>query len=122
MVPGSAAADAPIVRPDGSPTWLLRELGDGFTALVMAGDESDALVRSIEGVAANGIPLKVVRLASGGNAGDGLVDGEGLAAQRYDLRPGTVYLFRPDQHVCARWRKPTATQIRSAVKRALAIA
>jgi 3-(3-hydroxy-phenyl)propionate hydroxylase len=42
--------------------------------------------------------------------------------QRYDLRPGTVYLFRPDQHVCARWRQPTAVQIGRAVKRALAIA
>ena len=28
------------------------------------------------------------------------VDGE--AARRYDARPGTVYLLRPDQHVC--WR------------------
>ena len=31
-----------------------------------------------------------------------------LAAQRYDAQPGTVYLLRPDQHVCARWRQPTA--------------
>ncbi len=29
---------------------------------------------------------------------------DGLLAQRYDARPGTCYLFRPDQHVCARWR------------------
>jgi len=123
MVPGSAATDAPLVRPDGGPTWLLRELGQNFTALVVVGGESDALVRSLEGVAATDVPLKVLRLASpGGSAGDSLVDRAGLAAQRYDLRPGTVYLFRPDQHVCARWRKPTAAQVGAAIKRALALA
>ena len=54
--------------------------------------------------------------------GQGLIDKDGLLTQRYDLRPGTVYLFRPDQHVCARWRKPTAGQVKAAIKRALAIA
>jgi 3-(3-hydroxy-phenyl)propionate hydroxylase len=125
-VPGSVAADAPLVQADGSPTWLLRELGDGFTALVAVSDErdeSDVLVRSLEDVDTGGIPLKVVRLAPpGSTAGDALVDRAGLAAQRYDLRPGTVYLFRPDQHVCARWRKPTAAQVGAAIKRALALA
>ena len=45
--------------------------------------------------------------------------GSELAAQRYDARPGTVYLLRPDQHVCARWRAPSAAQVRSAIDRAL---
>jgi 3-(3-hydroxy-phenyl)propionate hydroxylase len=43
-----------------------------------------------------------------------------LATQRYDAQPGTVYLLRPDQHVCARWRQPTAENIRAAIGRALA--
>jgi 3-(3-hydroxy-phenyl)propionate hydroxylase len=122
-VPGAVAADAPLVQADGSPTWLLRELGDGFTALVAVSEESDVLVRSLDDVDTGGLPLKVVRLGPpGSTAGDALVDRAGLAAQRYDLRPGTVYLFRPDQHVCARWRKPTAAQVGAAIKRALALA
>jgi 3-(3-hydroxy-phenyl)propionate hydroxylase len=123
MVPGSAAADAPIVRSDGSPGWLLRELGDGFTALVAGGDASAVLVRSLEDIDIAGIPLKVLCLAPpGGNAVGCAVDAAGLVAQRYDLRLGTVYLFRPDQHVCARWRQPTAAQVGAAIKRAMALA
>ena len=123
MVPGSAAADAPVIRPDGSTGWLLRELGPGFSVLVAAGEEGDALARSLQDIDGAGLPVTVLRVASGSKAlGAGLADQEGLLTQRYDLRPGTVYLFRPDHHVTARWRKPTVVQVKAAIKRALAIA
>jgi 3-(3-hydroxy-phenyl)propionate hydroxylase len=122
MVPGAAAADAPIRRPDGSTGWLLCELGTGFTALIAAGTEGDTLARSIQDFDGLGAPVKVLRVATAPNApGADVIDNDGLLTQRYDLRPGTAYLFRPDQHVSARWRKPTAAQVKSAVKCALAI-
>jgi 3-(3-hydroxy-phenyl)propionate hydroxylase len=46
-------------------------------------------------------------------------DIEGLATARYDAKPGTFYLIRPDQHVCARWRKLDADAVERAIKRAL---
>ncbi|HJS04782.1 MAG TPA: FAD-dependent oxidoreductase, partial [Variovorax sp.] len=49
-----------------------------------------------------------------------LAGANALAAERYDAQPGTVYLLRPDQHVCARWRAPTPSAIRAALARALA--
>ena len=123
MVPGAPAADAPVEHADGSSGWLLRELGMAFTVLIAAGDETDALARSLQDLNGTGVPLKVLRVASGTEAaGQGLIDVDGSLTQRYDLRPGTVYLFRPDQHVCARWRNPTAAQLKAAIKRALAIA
>jgi 3-(3-hydroxy-phenyl)propionate hydroxylase len=45
----------------------------------------------------------------------------GPAAERYDARPGTVVLLRPDQHVCARWRAPAAADVAAALRRALAL-
>ena len=47
-----------------------------------------------------------------------LRDCEGLLRQRYDGRPGTCYLLRPDQHVCARWRRFDADDVRAAIRRA----
>ena len=111
MVPGAAAADAALGHADGSRSWLLRELGDGFTALVM-GDAADRL----QDVAAGGAALKVLRVGPDAP----LADADGLLVQRYDLRPGSVYLFRPDQHVCARWRRPSTGQVEGAIARALA--
>jgi 3-(3-hydroxy-phenyl)propionate hydroxylase len=117
MVPGAAAADAPVTRSDGRDGWLLRELGEGFTALVFGADDS------LEGAAVTGIGLKVLHVrACGEPAGAGhLIDRDGLVAERYDLLPGSVVLLRPDQHVCARWRQASAEAVRHAMRRALAI-
>ena len=112
MVPGAAAADAPVVHADGSTGWLLRECHVAqFTALVFG--EGEAAERSLGELKASDLPLHVVRVEDGAK-------GSELAMQRYDARPGTVYLLRPDQHVCARWRQPTAADIRAAIDRALA--
>lgn len=112
MVPGAAAADAPVVRADGSSGWLLRECHVAqFTALVFG--QGEAAERSLQALRACDLPLHVVRVKGATTEGE-------LAMQRYDALPGTVYLLRPDQHVCARWRQPTAGNIRAAIDRALA--
>ena len=41
-----------------------------------------------------------------------------LAVQRYDAQAGTVYLLRPDQHVCARWRLANTGRVKAAFDRA----
>jgi len=111
-VPGAAAADAPVVRADGSAGWLLREChATRFTALVFGAGE--AAGRSAQALQAADRALHVVRVQCETPEGE-------LAARRYDARPGTTYLLRPDQHVCARWRQPTAAGVRAAIDHALA--
>ena len=103
MVPGAPACDAPL-HLDGKDAWLLRQLGPQFTLLAYA---------AAPALAAANLPVKVLHLSPAN-------DPQGLLAQRYDLRPGTAELFRPDQHVCARWREPTEAGIRAALARACA--
>ncbi|MEP7064345.1 MAG: FAD-dependent oxidoreductase [Betaproteobacteria bacterium] len=49
-----------------------------------------------------------------------LIDIEGRAARRYDARPGSCYLVRPDQHICARWRAFDMASVIAAIDRATA--
>ena len=115
LVPGAPAADAPVACTDGSAGWLLRELNPtGFSALVFGDDSGggDLAERSARAVAEADPAVKVVRVASS--------SAHALATQRYDARPGTVYLLRPDHHVCARWRQPDTRDVRTALDHALA--
>ncbi len=119
MVPGAAAADAPVTCADGRDGWLLKQLGGGFTALVGA---DGTLARTLQGLTVRGFALAVIAIApSGTRTVDALVDRDDAVARRYDLQPGTVVLLRPDAHVCARWRRPTPAQVEAAMRRALAL-
>ncbi len=124
MVPGAACVDAPVAGARGE-SWLLGSLGDAFTLLAFGAPERfDAgTLRALRS-----LPLKPVFVTgAGADAQAGtpawpdatvLADLQGLAAQRYDAQPGTVYLIRPDQHVCARWRHADAAAVAAALRRA----
>ena len=127
MVPGAPAADAPVTA-QGRAGWLLRQTRSGrFTALVFDDPQVAAQVALLQITCAGLAPLDVLRVAPAGTQTEctgaaTLIDIEGLVAQRYDARPGTVVLLRPDQHVCARWRTPAAEAVGQALRRALALA
>jgi 3-(3-hydroxy-phenyl)propionate hydroxylase len=88
--PGRVMVDAPLG--DG---WLVDRLGLDFTLLV-CGDRVST-------------PAGVTAVSVGE---------EELVRQRYDARPGTVYLVRPDRYVAARWRRYDEQAVRAAHKRA----
>jgi 3-(3-hydroxy-phenyl)propionate hydroxylase len=99
MQPGAPAADAPVTV-DGEHGWFLSLIGGAFC--VVRVEDNGSLH-----VAAD--PLAAARIAT--------ASPEWL--QRYDARPGTTYLFRPDQHVCARWRTYDAKKVNAALTRAM---
>ena len=119
MRPGAAAADARVTRADGRDDWLLRQLREGFNAIVGA---DGATEQALRGLAVDGFALNVIAIASpDASSPEALVDRDGAVARRYDLRPGNVVLLRPDAHVCARWRSVTRAQVAAALRHALAL-
>lgn len=119
MVPGAPATDAPVLLRLGHPSWLLRELGPDFTALVFVdGSESGGLATLREAAREAG-QIGVLAVASDATVGADLIDSEGLVAARYEMQPGSVLLLRPDQHVCARGNLKDLAWLTSALQRAL---
>ncbi|QXM25023.1 FAD-dependent oxidoreductase [Elioraea tepida] len=88
--PGAPAIDAPVA--DG---WLLERLG-GRPVLVLFGAVPDP---ALPGLATLRLPA------------------DGVAAERYGALAGGAYLFRPDQHVAARFAAPTPEAVASALAR-----
>jgi len=125
MIPGAPMADAPV-QVGGSDGWLLQQLGNRFQLLHHVEDASglDAATAKALGelnADANGIEVEPVIVARRGQAPGGLktlIDTQGCIAERYDLKPGSSYLVRPDQHVAARWRTFDAGKVKAAVARA----
>jgi 3-(3-hydroxy-phenyl)propionate hydroxylase len=124
MLPGAPLDDAPL-RDKGKDGWLLDKVGGEFVLLCFVDDQKslDATALAVSPAPTlSGIPLRTVlisrtagAMAKGFNV---LEDTKGIAAQRYDAKPGTVYLLRPDQHVAARWRSLDAAKVKAAVARA----
>ncbi|CAE6840671.1 3-(3-hydroxy-phenyl)propionate/3-hydroxycinnamic acid hydroxylase [Paraburkholderia aspalathi] len=129
MVPGASCVDAPV-HVAGESAWLLQQLGQQFTGVLFCGSEGiDQMTQAaLDALQSGPIPLTLVVVVTSNNvqvaaASDAKVvhDVDGLAAARYDGKPGTFYLIRPDQHVCARRRQLDASFVEGALKRALCV-
>jgi len=128
MRPGSPATDAAIRGPEGK-TWLLECLGNRFVLMLAMADLTEQQVQALQqqltalrqllpdlDLLLIDPPAGDLAAAEGGAV---ISDSLGLIKERYDLQPGTAYLFRPDQHVCARWRVLQAEQVNQAFERAM---
>ena len=116
MRPGAVALDAPV-RVGGEPGWWLSQLDGDFVLALFCPDQlpDAATLRALAALRLAPVPVKAVLVAgpdcdAAGAPADITVvsDADGLLAARYDARPGTAYLIRPDQHIAARWRASTA--------------
>ena len=97
---GAPVPDAPLLRPDGTPTHLTALVAGRFM-LLCTGEGPSGL---------RGADVVVV--------GRDLLDGEGLFAQRFDATHGACFLLRPDGHLTARWRSFDRVKVEDAIRRA----
>ena len=104
--PGASMVDAPVTARGGEAEYLTDAFlkgGRRFTLIDFANGEATDLPSDIG----------VIRVG-----GDEFPGRTGLAAARYDARPGTAYLLRPDGYVAARFRHPARAAIDAALARA----
>jgi 3-(3-hydroxy-phenyl)propionate hydroxylase len=126
MVPGAVCIDAPVAI-DGKPAWFLNQsAASTFTGIYFLGLNEDFTKATATFSALSNLPIgvrSVIVIPRGAQVppiSDVTIveDVEGLVTERFDARPGTFYLLRPDQHVCARWRTLDVRSVSSAVDRA----
>jgi 3-(3-hydroxy-phenyl)propionate hydroxylase len=127
LTPGMPAADA-LIMLNGKSAWLIDLLPSGFTGLFFCGRHGllEDEVKTLHALLIQPIPIAAIIVAPPSPSTKFqapsrtllIDDPEGLIAQRYDGKPGTYYLFRPDQHICARWRKLDSHEILHAQARA----
>ncbi len=124
MVPGAPMADAPV-SVNGRDGWLLPQVGNRFFALYYVADSAmldAAASEALTTLSFGGIPVQPLVVSPQPGTGNGgipaIQDSKGVFALRYDAKPGTLYLVRPDQHVAARWRRLDPARVRAAVARA----
>lgn len=124
MLPGAPMDDAPL-RVAGEDSWLLNQVGTHFCALYFTADPAAldaASITALANLSCNGIAVRPLVISpKPGSLGGGIAlleDAHGIAMQRYDAQPGTVYLLRPDQHIAARWRRLDVEKVKAALARA----
>jgi 3-(3-hydroxy-phenyl)propionate hydroxylase len=99
--------------------------GAGFHLIVFVGE--GGLTQNLKEIltTAAGQPYPVIRVIVGATtsadatqAEHSIIDVDSRISSKYAAPDGTVYLVRPDLHVCARWREPTAVQVAQAFRQA----
>jgi 3-(3-hydroxy-phenyl)propionate hydroxylase len=102
--PGASMSDVPLAGLGSGMEYLtdaFAACGRGFTVLEFANGATAELPKGVGAIRIGGISDSIATMRA-----------------RYDAEPGTVYLFRPDGYVAARFRHPTRDAIDAALKRA----
>jgi 3-(3-hydroxy-phenyl)propionate hydroxylase len=109
----------------GDDNFLLDHLGGGFDLLIHVGPAAlpPDLREAIDQLGQQGISVKLITVGSHPPPQDSdihLDDPRSALRSGYALYEiGSAYLFRPDQHICARWKTLTGTRLRHAIYQAL---
>jgi 3-(3-hydroxy-phenyl)propionate hydroxylase len=109
----------------GADDFLLDHLGGGFDLLYFT--DAEAIPADLQAVVqaarAKGVTIKVIAAGSAKavmGADLSLPDSNGHLRTRYGIPAnGGAYLFRPDQHICARWLTLDATRLQAAINTAM---
>jgi 3-(3-hydroxy-phenyl)propionate hydroxylase len=105
--------------------FLLDHLGGGFDLVYVCQSQNipNELLHAVVAAKNDGLPLKLLAISDRDvkvqGADTTLFDPQQRFQLRYGVSAGGAYLFRPDQHVCARWLEVDATRLLSSLQLAV---
>ncbi|MDC8805381.1 FAD-dependent monooxygenase [Halomonas pacifica] len=106
---------APLInRRLGDDDFLLDYLGTGFS-LLLFGEASPELAAAL----GDHPELRVLHLGVEDSALGRALPGDAALFAAYGADPGSAYLARPDRHLVARWKRPTAADLNDALNTVL---
>ena len=97
--------------------YLLDHLGGGFDLVYVADAKGipKETAQAVASLQAQGLPVKLIAISTHAHAVEGanltLHDPHMRFQERYAVQAGGAYLFRPDQHICARWLQMDAARL-----------
>jgi 3-(3-hydroxy-phenyl)propionate hydroxylase len=100
------------------------QMGHRFQCLMFVDEVGQldlATRQALIGLTDGAVPVQAAVVSRHAGAIEGLpvyVDTQGLFAKRYDAQPSSVWLIRPDQHVCARARCFNSAWLKAALNQA----
>ena len=109
----------------GPNNYLLDHLGGGFDLLYFTDEQSlpEQIIEVVNKYKKLGVPVKVIAVGANQSvfgADIALPDADGHFRDCYGVNAsGAGYLFRPDQHICARWLTLDANRLDAAFQTAL---
>ena len=110
----------------GDDNYLLDHIGAAFHLIHFGARIPRDVLDTAAKLKGDGLPLQVIAVvaAQGPATVDGadltLRDASGHFHTKYDANDGVAYLARPDQHVCARWKRVDGLRFASAMRVSLA--
>ncbi|MEM5386636.1 FAD-dependent monooxygenase [Paraburkholderia phymatum] len=119
--PGAPARNVRLA--DG--TYLFDHLARSFNVLMFGTDAVtwERAAQDVKRLNAEGIPVRLVAVRSEGerptHADVFVLDANGHVASMWGATEDAVYVMRPDQHICARWRVGSAANVADAVHQVL---
>lgn len=118
--PGTPVLDCPLFDSSGNEAWLTDQVGDDFVLVVYDQIDAFGAQGAVQPTKAPR-PMRVLHVAPPGSPlrEGSFEDATGAFARQYGAQSGTTYLFRPDQHVLARWRQPSLKAAEDAITRVL---
>jgi 3-(3-hydroxy-phenyl)propionate hydroxylase len=101
---------------------LLDHLGGGFDLVYVADTQGVPfeITQAVARIQQQGTPLKLTAVSAQATPLKGahqtLHDPQQRFANRYSVQAGGAYLFRPDQHICARWQQLDASRLQQSLQ------